>query len=451
MQKVKKLTHIAGTFLIDANASFLNGAGIAVGERENYTKVKTFFDGWSSKGRYQVPFVSAASWRRWLRDTLIEETGWKESVIRALHKNAKGNTDKIGTERDPIEFAEDDLFGYMFPIPKEAAKLMAPVEEEEDEDTDVGEADSGTKAIGGGAKIRGLFRTSPFSTSILVGLRKDGWEGIDENYVSLVEGSSQPYKTQFMNTALQGVFCLNYARLGVFANIGDRQELDSDMIKKYLGNKTLIEREKPGYFSLEKESPQPSAKPNGTEQTGTDKDNVQKKGKARENFKVVVKPGTVYEIANTEVRKERASELLKALAILRGGAKQAAFGTDVSPKLIIMAGLSCGNPIFNSLFEDESFDQNRGRSVVLNKKAMNEIVEEYSDRIVTPVYIGMRTGYMKNEDEIKALESTSVNGIKFIVTTPRNAAECMSKFLELGPIATTTASTTRTESTQSQD
>jgi hypothetical protein len=105
----KELTHITGTFLIDANASFLNGAGIAVGERENYTKVKTFFDGWSSKGRYQVPFVSAASWRRWLRDTLIEETGWKESVIRALHKNAKGNTDKIGTERDPIKFAEDDL------------------------------------------------------------------------------------------------------------------------------------------------------------------------------------------------------------------------------------------------------------------------------------------------------------------------------------------------------
>jgi hypothetical protein len=61
--------------------------------------------------------------------------------------------------------------------------------------------------------------------------REDAWEGKDQNYVSLVEGSSQPYKTQFMNTALQGIFCLNYNRLGVFTNIGDRAELDQSMIK----------------------------------------------------------------------------------------------------------------------------------------------------------------------------------------------------------------------------
>ena len=52
-------------------------------------------------------------------------------------------------------------------------------------------------------------------------------------------------------------------------------------------------------------------------------------------------------------RKERASELLKALVRLRGGAKQAAFGTDVAPKVMILAGTSCGNPIFNSLFIDD--------------------------------------------------------------------------------------------------
>ena len=117
--KEKKLTHIAGTFLIEASGSFLNGGGLGVGEYDNYTVVKTFRDGQSSEGHnYNVPFVSAASWRRWLRDTLIEETGLNPSKIRALHKNPKGNTDKVGSERNPIEYIEDDVFGYMYPISK---------------------------------------------------------------------------------------------------------------------------------------------------------------------------------------------------------------------------------------------------------------------------------------------------------------------------------------------
>ncbi|MFZ0514994.1 MAG: hypothetical protein WAM14_25570 [Candidatus Nitrosopolaris sp.] len=57
-----------------------------------------------------------------------------------------------------------------------------------------------------------------------------------------------------------------------------------------------------------------------------------------------------------------------------------------------MAGLTCGNPIFNNLFEDNSIHQNRGKNVVLNIEAMKEIVKDYSDRIRTPVFLGIRTG-----------------------------------------------------------
>ena len=59
-----------------------------------------------SQAEANMPFVSAVSSRRWLRDTLIEETGLKSSTIRALHKNPRGNTDKIGAERNPIEYIE---------------------------------------------------------------------------------------------------------------------------------------------------------------------------------------------------------------------------------------------------------------------------------------------------------------------------------------------------------
>ena len=88
----ENISHIAGTFLIDPAGSFLNGGGLGSGEDRNYTVVKTFFDGINPDNGYSytVPFVSSQSWRRWLRDTLIQETNWKQSKMRALHNNATG-------------------------------------------------------------------------------------------------------------------------------------------------------------------------------------------------------------------------------------------------------------------------------------------------------------------------------------------------------------------------
>jgi hypothetical protein len=86
----KVLTHIAGTYVIDAMPSFLNGGGLSKGvEDRNYTIVKTFQDGNTGEGDkrpYNVVFVSAQSFRRMLRDTLIQETNWPKSQIRALRK-----------------------------------------------------------------------------------------------------------------------------------------------------------------------------------------------------------------------------------------------------------------------------------------------------------------------------------------------------------------------------
>jgi CRISPR-associated protein Cst2 len=236
-----------------------------------------------------------------LRDTLIQETNWPESQIRALHNNAKGNTDKVGGEFDPITYTEDDAFGYML-TKKGSGKLKVQEGEEvegEGEDEETGEQEEGTR-------VKTISRTSPLATSILVGLRKDGWEGRDQAYVGLVEGSSQPYKTQFSNTPMQGIFCLNYKRLGLFSNVGDRVELGDDIINKYLREKRLVElQQQPQsqYFSLQRETEVV------TETTGRNKGKRVKK----EIFKQVRKYGKMYEIADAkEKRKERASALIKA-------------------------------------------------------------------------------------------------------------------------------------------
>jgi CRISPR-associated protein Cst2 len=155
--------------------------------------------------------------------------------------------------------------------------------------------------------------------------------------------------------------------------------------------------------------------------TGRSKGKKEKK----EIFKQVREYGKMYEIADAkEKRKERASALINALAVLRGGAKQAAFGTDVSPKVLILAGLTCGNPIFNTIFEDDSTAKNRGKSVTINVAALKEIVNDYKDRICTPVFIGIRSGFIKNESEVRNLAHEG-----FVVTTPIDAASKMAASL----------------------
>lgn len=369
-----KTKHIAGTFLIHADASFLNGAGLGEGENRNVTVPKLLND-----QNNQVPYVSSQAWKRWLRNTMIEETGWEASELVSIgKKNEKGSTTKIAGKLDPVNYAEDDLFGYMR-AQEGQGKLKADAEEEEEPDEGEQEEKSASKP----AKTKALVRSSPFSASLLVSVRKKGWRGHDEGFVHLKEGTPLPYATQFYTTHLQGVFCLAHCRVGVFNNSGDRIELDEAAAKKSLSAGSI---------------------------------------KATE---------TGYELVDAAAkRRERSGALLKALSVLRGGAKQAAFGTDVSPKFIVLAGLTCGNPIFNHLFTDTA-----ETGLQFKKSSFLEILKDYSDRITTPVYIGLRTGYLANEDEVKSLAGehqfgqASETKLEVVVCTPREAADAIAKLI----------------------
>ncbi|MBT9132224.1 MAG: hypothetical protein DDT33_00737 [Firmicutes bacterium] len=437
----KELTHVAGTFLIQADAAFLNGAGLGEGEDRNVTVPKTFRD-----GRNEVPYVSAQAWKRWLRNTLIEETGWPASEPKAIGWNPKGNVNKIAAELNPVDFAEDDIFGYMR---AEAGQGQRITEEE-------GGLEEGEKTVT--RRTKSVMRASPLMASLLVSLRSTGWRGQDEGFVHLTKydpqalaeaeverllsaisgkqdkklsvwdrlvnatgGETQrkakeladkgdidelcallsekakekgkkvnsienpcsplPYTTRFYNTDLQGIFCLDYSRLGVYWNLGDRIELEE------LKAKGLLQEGK--IEDVTQEEPYKTLSNNG-------------------------KIGRVYRVTDKAkpTPKERASALFKALAVLRGGAKQAQFGTDVSPKVLILAGLTCGNPIFNHLFRDEQ------EGPVFKEEAFREIIKDYADRIVTPVYIGVRSGYLKNEDKLGELKGEyliqDTNGVRTI-------------------------------------
>lgn len=421
----KKLRHIVGTFLIKAEGAFLNGSVIEKHEGYDITTPKTV-----QEFNNKIPYVSSQAWRHWLRETYNEEypndptTPIETTGIDTGVSKDKYTTKKVGTNIDPVLYAEHDIFGYM------AAKE--------------GQGSKGVKAT---------IRSSPFQSSILLSVRKSGWEGIDKGFVypqsvalslyqeildelideksklsslsknkienvrlllkqdisreELVKGISNelknivndekdekgkseldlairkitltvptplPYTTRFYNTHLQGIFGLAYHRVGLFRNSGDREELESGLVEKYMDEGKI------------------------------------------EKILTHDKNSTVYKIKDKKEPLERTKKILRSLAILRGGAKQSQFGTDVSPKILIITGLTSGNLIFNDLFEDTKElvtnprEQTKsdtteiiesrvmgGTRIKLN--TLKQIISDYADRIVTSVYIGIRRGYLSRESE----------------------------------------------------
>lgn len=333
-----KLNNITGALLIDATAAFLNGAGLKTQENKNEILPKTFRV--KVKGNFEnVPYVSAQSWRRWLRDTTNEENGWNPSELLAIDFNGKGSTNKVATRLNPIVFPEDDIFGYM----KAGGN-------EKDED--------GTKV-----KAESIQRTTAIKTSILKGIPNMYALTTDDGTVFPKNGSPLRYSTQFYSAHLEGFFNLEFSRLGVYDNIGSHQELSKDLVDQHNDRFNIAEL-------------------------------------YGDKFKR-------YVLNDAEtIRKEHAAGLLKGLAFLRGGAKQSAFGSDVSPKVLILAGMESANPVFNNLF------LGTGEKPALNIKALQQLANDYKDKLATPIYIGIRTGYLQNEEDIKAI------GEGFIVDSP---------------------------------
>lgn len=205
----------------------------------------------------------------------------------------------------------------------------------------------------GGKGEESVQRTSAFKTSILKGIVGKRVINTDEAFVHLKAGTPLPYSTEFYSTHLEGFFNLEYYRLGVYDNLGSHVELAKEFIEQY---ENQLDHHK------------------------------------------VYKNHDRYSLKEAEkVRKERAAGLLKGLSQLRGGAKLAAFGADVSPKVLILAGMECANPVFNDLFDGS------GEKPALKIETLLEIIEDYKSKLATPIYIGTRSGYLENELMIKDL------------------------------------------------
>jgi len=204
-----------------------------------------------------------------------------------------------------------------------------------------------------------VTRISPLKTSPLISVIGQS-PTQDFGVMARHEGDPVPYEHEFYSTVLKGIFSLDLDSVGVF-----------------------YAEEKTGYKNM-----YPSLV-----------EKAEEKGLVNEE-------DTKKWIMPHDIRVKRAQNVIEALPHLQGGAKLTSHLTDVSPKFVVLTVLDGGNHIFMNIAKEVEGEA----TVDLN--ALKEVIDEYSDSLLTDVYIGRRIGFLDELDgEITAL-STENSKIK---------------------------------------
>lgn len=322
-----------GFILIDVDVVALNNAGKAeVGGFDNAVATKKI-----RKDGKIYTYVSGQAWRYWWRNTLQKHLGWDLSPIIRESKVAF-------TAANPIQYADDDIFGYM-----KAAK--AEVLDSE------GNAVTGK---GGKAKTEDVTvtRVSPLKNSAIISVTSVQTEG---NWSSMArqDGDSVPYVKEEYSAIMKGMFALDLEQAGTFATY----------------NKT-------GFKNLT-ESLQKVALASGAKQIN---DPFVKKESGE--------PHQLVQLSR-ETRVKRITETIKALKFISGGAMQTNNMGDVTPKFIILSTMTTGNHPFTHIVGSGV----EKRTFVFNHDGLKEVIEDYREQFVGNIYIGVRNGFLDRLDE----------------------------------------------------
>ena len=99
---VMKNLKTQGFVLLDVDVVALNNAGKSETTlNDNGVATKTI-----TKNGQRYAYVSGQAWRYWWRESLQKNCGWKLSPVIRDSKIAYTNA-------NPVEYADDDVFGYM--------------------------------------------------------------------------------------------------------------------------------------------------------------------------------------------------------------------------------------------------------------------------------------------------------------------------------------------------
>lgn len=281
---MSKNLKVQGYILLDVDVVALNNAGKSTSSNfDNAVATKTIF----KNGRSYV-YVSGQAWRYWWRNSLQKDLNWNLSPVIRDNKIAYTNA-------NPIEYADDDVFGYM----------RAASEETVDE--------KGKKKS---VNIT-VTRVSPLKNSAIVSVASvrpvENWSSMARQ-----EGDSVPYARQEYSAIMKGMFSLDLGAVGTFSNYNKTgfQNLSDKLKKEALEN---------GACEI-------------------DDQYVPKQ-------KLIQLP--------LVIRRQRAVDTIMALKSISGGAMQTNNMGDVTPKFIVLATTTTGNHPFSHIAKSDGVSDDK--------------------------------------------------------------------------------------------
>ena len=269
----------------------------------------------------------------------VSGQAWRNWWRVSLQKNQGWNLspvtreDKIAfTNANPIQYPDDDVFGYM----RAASEIVKDAKGKEKKENIT------------------VTRVSPLNNSVLVSASAvrpvENWSSMARQ-----EGDSVPYAKQEYSAVMKGMFSLDLDMIGTFSNY----------------NKT-------GFKNLSDSLKEETLKMNGTEEIPDP----------------FIDKQTLVRLSK-EVRIQRATDTIKALKNISGGAMQTNNMADVTPKFIILATTKTGNHPFSHVVKSKGeYDE----SVVLNIEGLKEVIEDYKNDFVGNIYIGKRSGFFDDDN-----------------------------------------------------
>ncbi len=227
------MAFINGIILLDAPASALNNSNKAAdADYDNEVGVKMIK---TKEGA--LPYVSAQSFRFWLRSTLEQNPIWKAHTAPIFRDNKIAYTDA-----NPLKWWDDDLFGYMRAESKKNTAKEARAEAGERKD------ETETKTS--------ITRTSPFRMSTLVSIAPMSLTK-DFGTMSRHEGDPVPHSHQFYRATLKGLFSLDLNRAGTFSYRDQSGSRNLDEVRIGMAKEQGLEHNEPNKeyrLSLEERS-----------------------------------------------------------------------------------------------------------------------------------------------------------------------------------------------------
>jgi CRISPR-associated protein Cst2 len=190
------------------------------------------------------------------------------------------------------------------------------------------------------------------------------------------EGNPVLFNHQFYSNILKGIFALDIDSAGTFTAIDKpgSKNLSEDLVKEYEKQNMRINSE--NRFSIPE-----------------------------------------------DMKKQRIIETISSLKYLSGGAMQTLHLTDVTPKAIVLTALNSGNNIFMDIFPHNNYGDG-----LINLDALNQVLSDYKEDLLTGVYIGWFSGFGSDKDK-ELMQYNPPEDIKYKLTSPAEAIDLFTKEL----------------------